>query len=376
MSKNRLSAEDVARLTTQASPDARAEAAEKVSGAFDAETLSDRERAIAEDILRILVKDAEDRVRAALSRTLKQTPHLPQDLAGALARDPSDAVALPILEHSPALSDEELVELLEAAAPARQTAIAGRESVSETLAQAIVDTGNEDAVVRLLENDGADLSDPTLDQVVRDYGGSERVHEPLVRRESLPVTIAEKLVALVSDALKQHLVTHHALAEETASDLILHSRERATVQLAAENSGGAILLADQLAANGRLSPSLVLRAVCLGDLAFFEAAMANLAGVPLNNARVLIHDEGRLGLRSLYDKAGLPMALFPAFESAVVQARAVEGERTDDDPEARMRRLLEHVLTEHEDVLAEYGVDTVDYLLSKFNRLASDSRAA
>ena len=103
---------------------------------------------------------------------------------------------------------------------------------------------------------------------------------------------------------------------------------------------------------------------------------ARLAGVPLNNARVLIHDEGRLGLRSLYDKAGLPKALYPAFQSAVRQAREVEGERTDEDPEARMRRLLEHVLTEHEEIVEDFGVETVDYLLTKFNKLAAERPAA
>ena len=173
-----------------------------------------------------------------------------------------------------------------------------------------------------------------------------------------------------------HVQTHQALPAEVATDLVMHSRERATVQLAAENSADVSALVDQLASNGRLTPSLVLRSLCLGDLSFFEAALARLAGVKLNNARLLIDDEGALGLRSLYDKAGLPRALFPAFDSAVHQARAVEAERTDEDPDARMRRLLEHVLTEHEGIVDEYGLDTVDYLLTKFNKLSEQDQAA
>lgn len=376
MAKYELSAADVQRLMTDPSADARVDAADKVSGAFGEGALSAEARSIAEDILRVLVQDAEERVRAALSQNLSRAPNAPGDLAAALAADESDRVALPVLKTSAALSDADLIGILKAASPARQVAIAERPTVSDALASAIVDTGNEDAVVSLVGNDGAELSEPTLTRVVDDFGHVERVHAPLVNRESLPVTVAEKLVNLVSDALKEHLVTHHALPEETASDLILHSRERATVQLAAENSADVGVLADQLAANGRLSASLVLRSLCLGDVSFFEAAMARLAGVPLNNARVLIHDEGRLGLQSLYDKAGLPKALFPAFQSAVQQARAVEGERTDEDPEARMRRLLEHVLTEHEEIVEDFGVDTVDYLLTKFNKLTADRPAA
>ena len=306
-----LSAEDVQRLMADGSADARVGAAEKVAGAFGSGVLSDAERAIAEDIFRTLVKDAEERVRRALSDNLKAVPHLAEDVAGALARDESDSVALPVLRHSSALPGED-----------------------------------------------------------------ERIHAPLVHRDALPVTVAEKLVSMVSDALKDHLVTHHALPEETATDLVMHSRERATVQLAAEQGGDVSALVDQLASNGRLSPSLMLRSVCLGDLTFFETALGRLAGIPLNNARVLIHDEGALGLRSLYDKAGLPRQLFPAFDSAVRQARNAESERTDEDPETRMRRLLEHVLTEHEEIVDEYGIENVDYLLSKFNKLSAENHAA
>jgi uncharacterized protein (DUF2336 family) len=325
-----LSAEDVQRLMADGSADARVGAAEKVAGAFGSGVLSDAERAIAEDIFRTLVKDAEERVRRALSDNLKAVPHLAEDVAGALARDESDSVALPVLRHSSALPDDVLIEILSAAPPARQVAIAEWSTSAET-------------------------SPPC---------------------SAASCTVAEKLVSMVSDALKDHLVTHHALPEETATDLVMHSRERATVQLAAEQGGDVSALVDQLASNGRLSPSLMLRSVCLGDLTFFETALGRLAGIPLNNARVLIHDEGALGLRSLYDKAGLPRQLFPAFDSAVRQARNAESERTDEDPETRMRRLLEHVLTEHEEIVDEYGIENVDYLLSKFNKLSAENHAA
>lgn len=373
MAKYTLSAADVERLMTDPSGEARVAAAEKVSGAFGTGAMSVEERAIAEDIFRVLAKDAEERVRAALAQNLKTASNLSGEIAGVLARDREDGVALPMLRESSALSDAELVEILGAATPARQVAIAERDTVSDKLASAIVDIGNEDAVVSLVGNKGAALSESTLEKVVSGFGHSERVQAPLVHREHLPVTIAEKLVNLVSEALRAHLVTHHALPEETATDLVMHSRERATVQLAAENSGDAAALVDQLARNGRLTPSLVLRSLCLGDLGFFEAAMARLARVPLENARVLIHDEGALGLRSLYDKARLPKPLYPAFETAIRQARNAEMERTDEDPDTRMRRLLEHVLTENEAIVDEFGIDNVDYLLAKFNQL-SDTR--
>ena len=46
----------------------------------------------------------------------------------------------------------------------------------------------------------------------------------------------------------------------------------------------------QLRAKGRLTPALILRALCMGEIRFFEAAAAELAGIPFENAQVLARD--------------------------------------------------------------------------------------
>src|SRR3546814_12955778 len=66
-----------------------------------------------------------------------------------------------------------------------------------------------------------------------------------------------------------------------------------------------------------LTPTLIIRALCVGDMAFFEAAMARLGNVQLKNAKKLIHEGGDLGLRSLYEKAKMPERLFSAVRAAV-----------------------------------------------------------
>ena len=101
--------------------------------------------------------------------------------------------------------------------------------------------------------------------------------------------------------------------------------------------------------------------------------MALLAEVPLVNARVLVHDDGELGLKSLYEKAGLPPALYPAIRSAMDLAMDAEGERSDADPDYHMRLMLERVLTQIEDLVDEYGIENVDYLLGKLNKLSDAS---
>lgn len=366
-----LNHDDVARLMSDPSPENRASTAEKVAQQFGDGTLSESEGKLAEEIFNIMVKDAEERVREALAKNLHSAPNLPHDLASKLASDTSDNVALPIIRYSDVLTEDDLLEIVRTQPGARQVAVAERPAVSETVSEAIVEHGTEDAVVSLVSNEGAAISDASLEKVVEKHGEIERVQKPLVHRERLPVSVAEKLVSKISDELKTYLVANHDLPEQLAADLILQTRERATIGLVSDGASeeDLVVLVKQMRDKGRLTPSIILRALCVGDMPFFETAISILADVPIGNARVLIHDEGDLGLRSLYDKAGLPRALYVAFRSAVDLNIGAEAERTDDDPEQLMRKMLERVLTVPDDEAEVYADADVEYLLAKFNKI-------
>lgn len=364
-----LSAQDVQRLLSDPSAQIRAETAAKVAGQFGVGGLSKAEREIAQEIFRVMAKDIELLVRETLSQSLKEIPDLSSDVARILAEDENDSVAMPILEFSKALTEEDLLEIIEVCKPTRQVAVARRENVSEKVSDAIVEKGHEDAVVALVSNSTAKIAENTYGKVMDKFGENERIHEPMVRREKLPLAIAERLVATVSESLKEYLVSHHELSPEVASDLLLESRERAVVRLLKDddNSPDVAELVEQMDVNGRLTASIILRALCTGDLNFFEAAIAHKAHVPLNNARVLIHDDGDLGMRALYEKASLPKRLYPAFRSAIDIAKLSEAERSDKGPDWRSRLIMERVLTQFEGVV-NFDSEDVDYLLGRLAR--------
>ena len=357
---------DVRKLLVDPSVENRAATAGKIAQSVETGALSPGERQIAEEIFRVMVRDAEVRVREALAESLRGVPDLSSDIALSLASDSADSVALPMLESSAALSDEELLAIVNSGQDSRQVAVAQRDSVSEIVSDALVESGNEDAVVALVGNAGAAIREDTLLNVVNRYGDNERVQTPLVHRQTLPMTVSERLVAKISDQLKEHLVAHHELPPSVAADLLLESRERAMIGILADgNRTDVHELVAQMANSGRLTTSIILRVLCTGDLSFFEAAMSQKADVPLENVRVLIHDEGDLGFKSLYDKAKLPDRLFQAFRAAVEIAKILEMEKDDRDPEARSRLIMERILTQFEDPLQGYDSDDVDYLLGR-----------
>ena len=362
-----LSQADVTRLLQDPSSDARADTASKLANDFNAGDLTAKEREIAESILRTMVGDAEVRVREALAIHLKESDTLPKDIALSLSRD-VDSVALPMLEYSSVLSDEDLIEIVRSQGESKQVAIAKRKEVGSELADALVETDNRDVVATLASNEGADISDASYDKVIEKFGEDESVGEALVGRARLPVTVSERLVHMVSDRLRDQLVARHELPPEVASDLVMQSRERATIGLLSGEDGGmgAADLVQHLKSHERLTPSIVLRALCMGDMEFFEHSMACLAGISVDNAQLLIHDPGNLGLQNLYKKANLPASLYEVFRMAVNVAHETEYDGGENDRERYSRRMIERILTQYQD----FESDNLEYLLSRLSQLS------
>ncbi len=372
MARKNLTKDDVSKLMSDPSADNRAKTAAKVAGDFDSGALSDSERQLAEEIFRFMVKDAEVRVREALAQNLKESPDLPHDVALSLAQD-VDQVALPILQFSDVLTDDDLIEIIQSQSEDKQTAIAGRSSVSDSVSEALVDTGNEKAITSLLSNEGADISENSLKKVVDDYGEREQIQDAMVHRPKLPVSVAEKLVTVVSEKLAGELIARHDLPENAVTDLVLQTRERAIISLSTDSDAGDVdILVQQLHKNGRLTPSIVLRGLCMGDLTFFEAAIAELASVSLANARQLIYDSGQLGLRTLCREAKIPLPQLIAVRAAIDVSQEMEYDGREHDCERYSRRMIERIMTQYDDLGVEFESNDLNYLLTKMSQLPSD----
>jgi uncharacterized protein (DUF2336 family) len=369
---SQLTQADVAKLLADPSPQARADIAVKVGLEIDSPKLTSGELELAQAITRTLAKDVAVTVRECLAVSIRRAQRIPHDVAMQLAKD-IEQVALPLLEDSKIFTDADLIEIVQAGSDGKQSAIARRADVSERLADVLVERGSEKTIATLVGNKGAKIAEKSLNKVVEKFPTSAVIQEPLVKREKLPAAIAEKLVVQVSEKLKDYLVTHHEMSPALAADMVMQSRERATVNLVSNSTEADVeKLVLQLYRNKRLTASLVIRALCMGDMAFFEHALAIMANVPVVNARILMHDAGRLGLKSLYDKSGLPPRLLPAVRVAIDVVHETELDGGEHDLERYRRRVLERILTQFEDM----GQEDIDYLLDKLGDVMGASHAA
>jgi uncharacterized protein (DUF2336 family) len=208
-----LTKRDVERLLTDPSADVRADTARKIAEDFQDEAFSSEQREMALQIFEIMAKDAEIRVRMALSEHLKECPDIPRDIAMSLAQD-VDSVALPFLEFNDALTDADLIDIIRSVGDDKQCAVARRSSLSSELAESLVEVGSERVVVTLMNNEGATVTPQTMERALDRYAESDAVSASVTRRPGLPVHIAERLVNMVSKNLERHLTNRQSLSPD------------------------------------------------------------------------------------------------------------------------------------------------------------------
>jgi uncharacterized protein (DUF2336 family) len=369
--RSALTEEDIRTLVKGASVAERAAAANKLCRAIDTAPLSDEDRETAAEILRVMASDAAEMVRKALAVTLKESPLVPRDVALKLARD-VESIALPMLNCSPVFTDEDLAEIVRLGGPVRQLAIARRPMLSRTVTDAVAEHGGQRAVAAACANDNADVAEAALQHVLVRFEKHEKVLAAVAYRNVLPLSVSEKLIALVGDQVRDHLIAHHAVAAETALTIAVGAAERATVDLVDQAGRTADVrgFVTHLVASQRLTASLLLRALANGHMTFFEWGVAELAGVPHHRTWLMIHDAGPLGLRAIYERAGLPARLFPAFRAAVDTFHSMEFDGGARDLERFQERMLQRFLTQPQSAAR----DDVDYLLDKMDEISREAR--
>lgn len=323
----------------------RAEATSALARAYLYSDLSDNDRAAAEGAMTMLLDDPSPLVRLALAEVFASSEHAPPTIVHALAADQPE-VAAPVLQRSPLFLDADLVEAVAIGESDRQTAIAGRAHLPCSVSAAIAEVGSAEACLVLLENTYAEIVPFSLDRIVERYGHLAAIRNVLLERSDLPVPTRQALVVKLSQTLADFVTSRAWLAAERAKRITREACEKATVALAAETADGEVRpLIRHLRGSGQLTTGLILRALLSGNVELFEEALAELAEMPLNRVTGIVHDRRGASFRALYDKAGLPPSVFPAFREALGAMRE-DGFLIEPGGGSRLkRRIIERVLT-------------------------------
>ena len=288
---------------------------------FDTDTvLQETERTIMADILRQLIHDVEMRVRQALAERMAPEAGAPRELIAALANDQIE-VAHPILTQSTVLQDIELIEIIEHRTLGHQLAIAMRESVSEAVSDALIETGNVDVIKTLLENDNADISGKAMEYLVEQSEKIDDIQTPLVKRDDLGADLAKRMYWWVSAALRKHIVEHYEIDEADLDDKIQDAIYDILGAAAAEEppTRKSQELAENLKKADAITPPLLIQTLRQGEVALFEDLLSQLTGLRTRLIRRFVFEPGGEGLAIACKAAGIDK---PDFASIFLLSRS------------------------------------------------------
>ncbi|MBX9726654.1 MAG: DUF2336 domain-containing protein [Rickettsiales bacterium] len=306
--------EDIQSLVREPSPAMRQRICEKISSGYNSGLYTDSETKLANEIFRLLLKDTEMKVRLLMAETLKSNMQVPHDIIWALANDRNE-IAVPVLEHSHVLSEEDLITIARATREhPKLKAIARRDSISRPLSHALIEKRHDEITRIVLGNKGAAIADTSMDVVLEEFARDHSILEELVLRGGLPYAFAEKLFGSVSDTLKKQLTRKYRMNQHVVEEVAVSARETALLQFISPwmSQNDINHLVDEMHRNKRLTDSVIIRSLCIGDLRFFESAIAKRVGIPASNARILLIDPGALGFKALYESSGLPGSFYEA----------------------------------------------------------------
>lgn len=368
MSTNGLNRQDVANLAQNATTENKSVIAQKLGAVYAGRDISPQAVKLAEDIFRIMVHDTEIKVREALSESLKHCTDLPKDVVAAILND-KDSVAVPFLQYYESLTNEDLIKLLHVPGINRQKAIAKRAGLSEEVSHYIAEYCSDEVVGELVSNEMANITENTFGVIVTKYSEDNEIKKRLVYRSELPASVIEKIVDKLSYKLKTYLMLHHNLPQEIASGLVDEIKEKITLSISEEYSSDRQIeeLVHQLYKANRLTSGLVVRAICLGDLKFFEYALVYLSETPIAEVRkILFNAQADFMIRNLLRKAFIPKSVFPAVFSALKIIREIRFDCGRSNRKAFGHKVVERILSYIQNT-DELNPEDIKYLVSKIN---------
>lgn len=237
-------------------------------------------------ILETLMRDKVVRVRRILSDAFRTDPHAPRDAVLGLARDRAEAVASPILRGSPVLTDADMVSIIADGAPDwAQEAIAGRETVSPAVSEALIarkmnrvpDARPEEPLARAVSRRAAPKAAAARSQPVETLGSGEsaasrvrRLHEAgALTDAAVALALDKREIAFVVEAL----ALRAGLPADTVRRMIKVQSARTMVALSWKGGFGARFAMDIQRLLAAIPPPKIINARDGIDYALTPAEM-------------------------------------------------------------------------------------------------------
>jgi uncharacterized protein (DUF2336 family) len=352
-----------------ADAEARAEAASALARAYLYSDLTGPLRAEAALALTALPDDPTVLVRRTLAEALCRAREAPRAVILALASDEPEAASA-VLQHSPVLTDADLVDFAVTGDIAVQTILARRSNLPPRTTAALAEIGEFDTILVLIGNLEIDLPAESLGRIFDRFGDDAGFREKLLERPALPASLRARIVVAAAKDLA--VEASQWMTPSRAERAAREARDQAICTIALScRPGERAELTRALRVSGALTPALLLRSLLGGERDLFAAAMVELSGLPLSRIAGFVLEPRGQGFAALARRAGLKPNALPAFRAALIAIKAHPGEPHDGLKLSLVQKVIDDCERLDDPALAK-----VQALLWRFAAEAAKAEAA
>jgi uncharacterized protein (DUF2336 family) len=293
-----------------------------------------------------LTADPVAEVRRTLAEGLVPVSTLNADLLFAVIAD-DDEIALPFLAQTPALSPWHMLAVLRVGDDARRATVALRPDVSAEAVDYIIESLPLAVNALMLENESLVLTADQYRNLYARFGETREVLDCLLACADLPLDVRISHARLAASRMQQLIIERGWIPANDATELVADAEENAVLDIltgaTAEQRREVVSF---LVDSELLTPSIIVRAACLGAMEVVADILAGLAGVSLKRASDAIFVKG--SFRSLHARSGLPQSCYWTLQAACDVAREERQDNIRLTPDDFGRRMIEVLLTRYE----------------------------
>jgi len=150
------------------------------------DSYSKNQVAIFDEILVRLAENAPPTALVDLSTKLAPHENAPVYIVISLARNEDWKIASPVLENSPLLTDQDIIDIAMMRRSYHLAAIAGRRRLTEAISDILVERGNTEVSTKLVSNHGARISEHGFVRLINQAKTDRTLAAAIATRKDMP----------------------------------------------------------------------------------------------------------------------------------------------------------------------------------------------
>ncbi|MEQ1608129.1 MAG: DUF2336 domain-containing protein [Hyphomonadaceae bacterium] len=301
-------------LAKEGSSEKRRELLRQITDVFlaDQPERTNRESELFDEIIGAVSADLETQVRIELAKKIAVSNVPVRRTARRLAMDVIE-VAGPVLEHSRALSETDLIDVIKAKSQDHMMAVTKRPHIGENVSSALVAKGEDRVVASLLENPTARMNRETFQRVAERAEVSPILHAPFVRNAHVPLDLLNNIYLKVENNLRREIMRKfHGVSPTELEAALEASRNQLSSAYGAvpEDYQAAKDHVVALEKRGALQPPVLVQLLREGRRTAFLLTFAQLVDIEFGLGKRLIDAKDIDALAMLCRGAGFERGLF------------------------------------------------------------------